>query len=189
MTEQHWIEKERYRKAFWARCKDIGLDEAAVHELFGTDSMKEYPGTAKDAATVLDAVAIGKGLQLSPAEHTEAVVVVWTRMIDPRGTEITITARQGATTYDVLHTVGALDNALSRLTDKGWAPANSYSQPPPPALKPPAAPNTPAPTLPDGQPDPAWCATHSTAMKRREKDGQVWYSHKVGEDWCRGGKP
>jgi len=42
------------------------------------------------------------------------------------------------------------------------------------------------PTLPDGTPDPAWCPIHGVAMKRREKDGQVWYSHKAGDGWCRG---
>lgn len=42
------------------------------------------------------------------------------------------------------------------------------------------------PALADGAPDPAWCAVHNVAMKRREKDGQVWYSHKAGDTWCRG---
>lgn len=43
------------------------------------------------------------------------------------------------------------------------------------------------PTLPDGTPDPAWCPIHHVAMKRREKDGQVWYSHKAPDGtWCRG---
>ena len=43
-----------------------------------------------------------------------------------------------------------------------------------------------APTLADGTPDPGWCAIHNCAMKRRERDGQVWYSHKVGDTWCKG---
>jgi hypothetical protein len=34
--------------------------------------------------------------------------------------------------------------------------------------------------------DPGYCRIHSTAMKRHEKDGQHWYSHKVGDDWCKG---
>jgi len=44
----------------------------------------------------------------------------------------------------------------------------------------------PAPTLADGSPDPGWCVIHNCAMKRRERDGQVWYSHKVGDAWCKG---
>jgi hypothetical protein len=41
-----------------------------------------------------------------------------------------------------------------------------------------------AQNLPDD--DPGYCRIHNTAMTRREKDNQVWYSHKVGDDWCRG---
>ncbi len=43
-----------------------------------------------------------------------------------------------------------------------------------------------APKLENGQADPAWCPIHECTMKRREKDGQVWYSHKVNGEWCRG---
>ena len=34
--------------------------------------------------------------------------------------------------------------------------------------------------------DPAWCPIHQCQMKRWEKDGRVWYSHKVDDDWCKG---
>jgi len=45
----------------------------------------------------------------------------------------------------------------------------------------------PASTLADGSPDPGWCPIHRCAMKRREKDGQVWYSHKAPDgQWCKG---
>jgi hypothetical protein len=44
-----------------------------------------------------------------------------------------------------------------------------------------------APKLDNGQPDPAWCTIHGEAMSRREKDGKVWYSHKIGEnEYCKG---
>ena len=33
---------------------------------------------------------------------------------------------------------------------------------------------------------PAWCPIHKCEMKRRERDGQVWYSHKVNGAWCKG---
>ncbi len=46
-----------------------------------------------------------------------------------------------------------------------------------------------APALPDGSPDPAWCSIHQVTMKRRESNGQVWYSHKVGDGWCKGKPP
>ena len=32
----------------------------------------------------------------------------------------------------------------------------------------------------------AWCPTHECEMKRWEKDGRVWFSHKVNGDWCKG---
>ena len=33
---------------------------------------------------------------------------------------------------------------------------------------------------------PSWCPIHECEMKRWEKDGRVWYSHKVDDDWCKG---
>jgi hypothetical protein len=30
------------------------------------------------------------------------------------------------------------------------------------------------------------CPIHNVAMKRWEKDGRVWYSHKNGDNWCTG---
>jgi hypothetical protein len=36
--------------------------------------------------------------------------------------------------------------------------------------------------------DPSWCPVHQVHMKRREKDGPAWYSHKAPDGtWCRGG--
>jgi len=34
--------------------------------------------------------------------------------------------------------------------------------------------------------DPAWCSIHNCEMKKYEKDGRTWYSHKVGDSWCKG---
>lgn len=42
------------------------------------------------------------------------------------------------------------------------------------------------PVTDDGHPDPTWCALHSVAMSRREKNGQVWFSHKAGDSYCKG---
>lgn len=30
------------------------------------------------------------------------------------------------------------------------------------------------------------CPIHHEEMRRWEKDGKVWYSHKLGEGWCKG---
>ena len=42
----------------------------------------------------------------------------------------------------------------------------------------------------DGSASETWCDIHKCSMKRREKDNQVWYSHKIEgtDDWCRGPK-
>lgn len=33
--------------------------------------------------------------------------------------------------------------------------------------------------------DPSWCPIHQVRMKRREKDGNVWYSHRLADGtWC-----
>jgi hypothetical protein len=35
--------------------------------------------------------------------------------------------------------------------------------------------------------DRKWCPIHQCEMRRREKEGQVWYSHKLEDGgWCRG---
>ena len=31
----------------------------------------------------------------------------------------------------------------------------------------------------------AWCTLHNCQMKRRDKNGHVWYSHKVGNTYCK----
>ncbi len=47
-----------------------------------------------------------------------------------------------------------------------------------------AAPAAPAAAEPDVKP----CPLHPGDMlRRREKDGKSWYSHKQGEGFCRGG--
>jgi len=34
--------------------------------------------------------------------------------------------------------------------------------------------------------NPAWCRVHQCEMQRWEKEGRVWYSHKVDGQWCTG---
>ena len=31
-----------------------------------------------------------------------------------------------------------------------------------------------------------WCTIHNVQMKQNTKDGHTWFSHKDGENWCRG---
>ena len=34
--------------------------------------------------------------------------------------------------------------------------------------------------------NPAWCPIHQCEMKKWEREGRVWYSHKVDDEWCKG---
>jgi len=40
--------------------------------------------------------------------------------------------------------------------------------------------------LDNGNGDNHTCPIHGVAMRRWEKDGRVWYSHKNGDGWCSG---
>lgn len=35
---------------------------------------------------------------------------------------------------------------------------------------------------------PDWCPIHKEKMRTWTKEGRTWSSHKVGSEWCRGGK-
>src|SRR3990170_3475700 len=90
----------------------------------------------------------------------------------PTGYVAQITIRS-ANSPDLLARFGKL---LEWLKDNGCEPGeraepvmSSNGREPKPAA---------APALADGTADPAWCPIHKVAMKRRESNGQVWYSHK-----------
>jgi len=38
----------------------------------------------------------------------------------------------------------------------------------------------------NGKDNPAWCQIHQCEMKKWDKNGRVWYSHKVDGEWCSG---
>ena len=113
------------------------------------------------------------------AERFAEAPVSWnTKYLRPDGFVCQLTLR-GMDGADLLPRT---DKAIEWLIAHGCQPMNGYevnSQSDGGQAK-------PAPKLENGQADPAWCPIHGCAMKRREKDGQVWYSHKVGEAWCRG---
>jgi hypothetical protein len=84
---------------------------------------------------------------------------------------------------------------LDWLVGHGFTPLAAPAPAAPPWSAPPATPAAeaerpkPVPTLPDGTPDPAWCPIHGVAMQRREREGQVWYSHKLADGTYCKGKP
>ena len=167
--------------------------------------------------------------------HEEAETVAWSDIM-VNGWKISVTARQGATSADIVTTVLALGDALKTLREKynatpctngngyhngnGSKAANaalataatphdpfdelpSATQDPavqqalakakangyPPAAQAgrPAPAAQPAAVLSNGAEDPGYCKIHRCAMKRHEKNGEAWYSHKdAGGAWCRG---
>jgi hypothetical protein len=52
-----------------------------------------------------------------------------------------------------------------------WAELESYPSPTPREERPP--------------PREHWCPLHQVDFRRYERDGQVWYSHKASEGWCK----
>ena len=85
-----------------------------------------------------------------------------TRYSTPIGFVCQITLRS-ETGLDLLEKA---DAALSFLLDQGYSPCdnNNYLHK-----------------------DTRWCPIHQCEMRRREKDGQSWYSHSLEDGgWCRG---
>jgi hypothetical protein len=115
--------------------------------------------------------------------YTESPASWNTKYINAHGFECQLTLRSDSGA-DLLKKA---DAAIQYLVNSGCAPlvvkpyqnGNGHA-PEPKATEP--------PKLADGTVDPTWCPIHSIAMKRHEKDGRVWYSHKVGEEYCRGKK-
>ena len=78
------------------------------------------------------------------------------------------------------------NSAIEYLLSIGCAPvANRYSSYVKPSTSTPANGNS---TSANGGNQASWCPIHNMEMKRWEKDGRVWFSHKVGDEWC-SGKP
>jgi hypothetical protein len=96
--------------------------------------------------------------------------------------QLTLRAETGA------EVLGKLGQAIDWLSAHDGQPTparanGNGSQQAEPASQPAAA---PAPTLAGGIPDPGWCSIHNCAMQRRERNGEVWYSHKNGDVYCKG---
>jgi len=100
---------------------------------------------------------------------TEAPASINFRATNGNGFTVQFTMRNG----EMGELVKRVEQLTAHLLASGWTAQGNGNE-------------KAAPKLENGQTDPAWCPIHGCAMKRREKDGQVWYSHKVGDDWCRG---
>ena len=97
------------------------------------------------------------------------------RYTTPEGYSCQLTLR-GATTGDVLPRAAKCVEWLveHECTPEGSKRSPTEAPPPVAVADPTTAPN--------------WCAIHQATMKMHTANGESWYSHKVGDEWCRGGK-
>lgn len=114
---------------------------------------------------------------------TEAPASWNTRYSTPDGFVCQLTLR-GETGKDLLEKANA---ALTWLKENGFMPCeNNGFRPRSNGYKP----NASAQANKEGNANNGdaanWCPLHKCEMKRWEKDGKVWYSHKVNDGWCTG---
>lgn len=108
----------------------------------------------------------------TPTVNYQEAPASWnTKYLDPSGFECQLTLRSSSGA-DLLKKASV---ALAALAAAGCTPA-SYK---------PANGNGKA----QEHPDMMVCELHNAEMKKHEKDGQVWYSHKLADGtYCKGGK-
>ena len=127
------------------------------------------------------------GTKTSELSFDEAPASWNTRYLDPNGFECQITLRgesgsellekaasaiayllkNGCIPYVYRSNVGRKDNGASETQDTKTANENGNGKN-------------------GSNPNPAWCPIHQCEMKRWDKEGRVWYSHKVDGKWCSG---
>lgn len=127
----------------------------------------------------------GQPEPLLPFTHVEAPVSANCRLtID--GHEVQVTVRSGATPGDVEVVMGTMMGLIRAYGNPAALPPLSL----PPQAQPPMPPAAP-PQAPAGSDNVPYCFEHGQNYKRHQKDGQVWYSHKIqnpvpgGATWCR----
>ena len=121
VTPPHWSTSEAGRATFTRAVHNLGLDEREALKALWVTRLEDFDGTPEDAVEALFAHASERHeklyAELRPSyhDHAEAGVVAITDVYLPDGTQIRVTARQGATSDDIALTVLALKNALGKL--------------------------------------------------------------------------
>ncbi|GEM_PF-2134518 len=123
------------------------------------------------AQQILAAIAEIRAAVDAP-QHSEPPYVWWKKVRTPDGSEECVTVRASA------------PDALRRQAEQVRQMFADVFDAPPIAVAVDAEPLDEPDKI-----DPGWCRIHNKAMSRHEKDGQVWYSHKSGDEWCRGTPP
>ena len=123
------------------------------------------------------------GTKTSEQLFSEAPASWNTRYIDPNGFECQITLR-GENGSELLEKAA---NATAYLLKNGCTPYTFRPGIRQPENKTGEAKNGKPQSNGNGNNDnPSWCHIHECEMKRWEKDGRIWYSHKVDGKWCTG---
>jgi hypothetical protein len=111
--------------------------------------------------------------------YTESPVSWNTRYLSPEGFECQFTLR-GESGMEVLEKANV---AIAHLLNIGCSPVvNRYSNS---KVSSDGNGNNQNSSSNGGQKT-SWCPIHNVEMKRWEKNGRVWYSHKSGDEWCTG---
>lgn len=106
-----------------------------------------------------------------------------TKYITPEGFECQLTLR-GDTGQELLEKAQA---AVSLLQKHGCAPfVNTRFTPRQPAGDSTGSAAGGNGAKANGENGNGWCAIHQCEMKRWEKNGRVWFSHRFGDGWCNG---
>jgi len=124
-----WAVDKAERGKVFAHAKQLGIrldcPETYV-SVFSVDLLREFPGTVEDALQALTDWAIAREEALrdriphETPDHREAMAIAWTYMIAPDGTQINVTAREGATANSVTATVLALTGSIRMLGELGF---------------------------------------------------------------------
>jgi len=104
-----------------------------------------------------------------------------TRYIDPNGFECQITLR-GENGTELLEKAG---KAISYLLSNACTPY-TYSRNGSTKVEIKSSESKKDEAQANSKDNPAWCPIHQCEMKRWDKNGRVWYSHKVDGKWCTG---
>ena len=115
--------------------------------------------------------------QIKRTTFTEAPASWNTRYLTPDGFVCQLTLRGERGEELIEHT----ENALALLKEKGFMPPYPNN-----GVKPKGNNNEKHHEQSVDSEDPAWCPIHQCTMRRWEKNGRAWYSHKIDGEWCKG---
>jgi len=104
-----------------------------------------------------------------------------TRYIDPNGFECQITLR-GENGTELLEKA---EKAITYLLSNACTPY-TYSRNGSTKVEIKSSESKKDEAQASGKDNPVWCPIHQCEMKRWDKNGRVWYSHKVDGKWCTG---